>query len=164
MDRITVNEFIEEVRNDSSPLKDGHDLGLIIDDTNGDSSAMQGLLATLKSRARCCETQIEELGDPLALQNKLAQLNGEEALVLVHAESALLPRHHAALQSLVHNHALEAANYRATSSKQVLFGERHRFVLVISRQALEKSWGSYPLLKGILGVTISCDGIRKEGV
>ena len=84
--------------------------------------------------------------------------------MLVHAESALLPRHHAALQSLVHNHALEAANYRATSSTQVLFGERHRFVLVISRQALEKSWGSYPLLKGIVGATISCDGVRKEDV
>ena len=150
MDRITVNEFIEEVRNDSSPLKDGHDLGLIIDDTNGDSSAMQGLLATLKSRARCCETQIEELSDPLALHDKLSQLNSEEALVLIHADSALLPRHHAALQSLVHTHALETANYRPTSSAQVLFGERHRFVLVISRQALEKSWGTYPLLKGIV--------------
>jgi hypothetical protein len=164
MDRITVNEFIEELRNDYSPLKDGHDLGLIIDDTNGDSLAMKRLLATLKSRATCCETQIEELSDPLALQNKLSQLNSEEVLVLVHADSALLPRHHAALQSLVHNNALQAWNYQATSGHRVSFGERCRFVLVISRQALETSWGTHPLLKGIVGATISCDGTRKEAV
>ncbi len=164
MDRITVNEFIEEVKRDCSPLKDGHDLGLIIDDTKGDSALMQALLSLIATRATCFDARIEDLDDPASLQEKLSGSDREETLILVHADAPLQPRHHAALQSLVYHHALEESNYRRTSRRQVSFGEQQRFVLVISREALESSWATYPLLKGILGTTLSCDGARKEDV
>ena len=164
MDRITVNEFIEEVQGDYSPLKDGHDLGLIIDDTGGDPSALRGLLSTIASRTSCHQVGIDELTDPLALKDALTRSGVREGLVLVQADTPLLPKHHEALQSLVYHHALEAWDYRHTACEKVSFEGGQRFVLVMPRQALEESWATYPLLKGILGVTISCDSARKEAV
>lgn len=164
MDRITVNEFIEEVKNDHSPLKEGHDLGLIIDDSKGDPSLIKNLLSTIAARATCVTVDIEELRDPLGLKGALKGSGVEDPLVFVHVNEPLLPRHHEALQSLVYHHALEAWDYRHTAGELVSFPEASRFVLVISRGALEASWKAYPSLKGILGATISCDAARKEGV
>lgn len=164
MDRITVNEFVEEVKNDHSLLKDGHDIGLIVDDTHGDDSVMEKLLSAIAAQATCVTVGIEELTKPLALKEVLGRSGVKDPLVLVRAHEPLLPRHHEALQSLVYHHALQASDYRHTSSERVSFPEASRFVLVIPRGALETSWATYPLLKGILGTTISCDAGRKEAV
>ena len=164
MDRITVHEFIEEVRQDHSPLKEGHDLGLVIDDTAGDHGLMKQMLSAIATQASCVVVNIEDLCDPHALNGALDRAGVAAPLVLVHADERLLPRHHAALQSLVYHHALQATDYRHTVSEQVALPPESRFVLVMPRKELEQSWATYPLLKGILGATISCDASRKEGV
>lgn len=162
MDRITINEFIEEVQNDHSLLKDGHDIGLIIDDSGGDPAVLQKLLSAIAARTSCHRVGIDDLTDPLGLKDGLARSGLKDGLVLIQTDSHLLPKHHEALQSLVYHHALEASNYLHSSSKRVSFEEGQRFVLVIPREALEKSWATFPLLKGILGTTISCDSTQKE--
>ena len=44
MNRITLAEFIEEVRGDVSVLRDGHEFGLLIDESNGAGQNMPRIL------------------------------------------------------------------------------------------------------------------------
>ena len=162
MDRITVNEFIDEVKSDLSPLGNGHDLGLIIDEFATDRAALTTVLKAIARKATSVSIAAEHLTSPLPLKRALERVNGGDVLVLIHADRQLSPGQHAALMSLVEDHALRQWNQQNSWATRVSFPEKSRFVLVTSRQSLEESWSRYPSLKRIIGVTMSCDAFTKE--
>lgn len=164
MDRITIDEFIEEVRYDHSALKDGHDLGLIIDDVAEDAALFERLVAMVRAKAAAVVVGVDALLTPEALERAVASCGNGEAMVLVRATAKLTPQHYAALRSLVYHHGLMSWNQAGTQGVMVSFPSGVRFVLVVPRDALEQSWSEYPQLAGILGVTLSCDSARKEDV
>lgn len=164
MDRITVNEFLEEVRNNVPLLKEGHELGLIIDDSPEDSSRLARLLGALKASAASVSCDIDLVSDPERLKSLTAGTNGGDTVVLLHSRDPLLPRHYAALQSLVKYHSVDVWSRDGTSRSTVPFDEASRFVLVMSREALERSWSEFAPLKGIIGAVLSCDAEREEVV
>ena len=164
MDRITVNEFLEEVRSHVPILRDGHELGLIIDDSPEDSGRLKRLLGAIEARAASISCDLDVVSDPEKLKALIDGVNGGDTVVLLHAKEALLPRHYAALQSLVNYHALERWSGDGTQRSIVPFHEASRFGLVTPREALEKSWSEFPPLRGIIGAALSCDVDREEAV
>ena len=47
MERITLEEFISDIQEDQSVLRDGHELGLIIDESNGGSDRLARTMSAI---------------------------------------------------------------------------------------------------------------------
>jgi hypothetical protein len=165
MDRMTLEEFIADIREDQPVLRDGHELGLIIDETNGESDRLARYLAKIGMLAPSVTVGINDLLQPAEVFNAISRRNNGDTLVLIQTEQPMYPQHYKALQSLVAYHALEEWKDGGNERGMVQFIEQTRFVLVLSREAFEQTIKTYPPIRGILGACLSLDDVReKEGV
>lgn len=164
MERITLDEFIEDIREGRAILRDGYELGLIIDESDGRSNRLERTESEIAKRTSSVSLAIDDLLAPSKAAKKIAGTNGGETLVLLKADRPLLPEHYKHLQSLVSHHALEEWHNNATEREMVRFNERSRFVLVLSRGVLEGALKSFAPLRGILGISFSLDDAREKEV
>lgn len=164
MERITLDEFIEDIRESRAILRDGYELGLIIDESDGRSDRADRTLSEIAKRTPSVSLAIDDLLAPSTAAKKIAETNGGKTLVLVKADKPLCPEHYQHLQSLVSHHALEEWHNNATEREMIRFNEGSRFVLALSRGALEGALKSFPPLRGILGVSLSLDDAREKEV
>lgn len=164
MERITLEEFISDIQEDQSALRDGHELGLIIDESDGGSDRLARTMSAIAEQAPSVLLSIDELLSPSRAKETVSSVNGGDTLVLVHASEPLLPKHYARLQGLVNFHALEEWRNNGTEREIVRFGDGSRFVLVLSRKLFEETLREYPQLRGILGISLSLDDARERGV
>lgn len=164
MDRITLEEFIADIREDQPVLRDGHELGLIIDETNGQGDRLARYIAQIGAHAPSISVDIDDLLNPSEVLKTISRQNQGDALVLIQTGQPIFPQHYKALQSLVAYHALEEWKKGGTERDMVRFVEQTRFVLVLSREAFEQTMKSYPPIRGILGACLSLDDAREMEV
>ena len=164
MDRITLNEFIEDIRESRSILSDGYQLGLIIDESNGESSRLSSTVSEIGRRTSSVSLGIDDLLSPSKAAKTIAASNGGETLVLLKADKPLLPEHYKHLQALVSSHSLEEWRNNGTQREMVKFSDESRFVLMLSREVFEAALKRFPPLPGILGASFSLDNVREQEV
>jgi hypothetical protein len=164
MNRITLAEFIEEVRGDVSVLRDGHEFGLLIDESNGAGQNMPRILEELAKQSASVALSLDALDDPKQAAQTIAQVNNGEALVLLHIDRLLKPKSYAHLRALVNYHALERWTENETVREMVPFLDKSRFVLVISRDVLEETVNVFSPFWEMIGTTMAIDTVLKEVV
>ena len=164
MERITLEEFIEEMRADIPVLRDGHELGLIVNDREDIPELFESTLQQLAQETASITLSGDDLFDPVGLKRAIDSVNGGDAVVVIKADYPLAPKHYHALRTLVSDHALERWINGGTEREMVHFKKRSRFVLVLSRDALEVTTKRFPPFWEMIGSTFSCDGARKEVV
>ena len=165
MHRATLEEFISDVREDEAVLRDGHELGLIVDETNGVSDRLARFLVKIGDFAPSISVDVDDLLKPAEFSRTISQKNNGDTLVLIQIDQPFCPQHYKALQSLVNDHALEEWKNGGTERDAVRFEEQTRFVLVLSRVTFEHTLKTFPPIRGILGACLSLDDVReREGV
>ena len=164
MDRITLHEFIDDIRESRPILRDGHELGLIIDESNGHFRHVDETVSEIAKRTPTVLLQIDEMLHATHIAKVISATNGGEALVLLRVEKPLRKEHYAALQSLVSYHALEEWKNNGTVREEVPLSATSRFILVIGRDALEEMLRTFTPIRDILGLSLSIDGDRTRGV
>lgn len=164
MGSITLDELIADIREGQPILRDGHELGLIIDESNGLSDRLARAVSQIAKRTSSVSIMLDELLQPSEAAKAIAGANGGDTLVLLKADKPLGPEHYKHLQSLVAHHALEEWRNNGTEREMVRFDERSRFVLLLSREVFDAALTSFAPLPGILGVSLSLDDAREEEV
>lgn len=165
MHRATLAEFISDVREDEAVLRDGHELGLIVDETNGVSDRLARFLVKIGDFAPSISVGVDDLLKPAEFSRAISQQNNGDTLVLIQIDQPFCPQHYKALQSLVNDHALEEWKNGGSERDTVRFEEQTRFILVLSRETFEQTLKTFPPIRGILGACLSLDDEReREGV
>lgn len=165
MHRATLAEFISDVREDEAVLRDGHELGLIVDETNGKSDRLSRYLIKIGELASSVSVGVDDLLKPAEFSRAISQQNNGDTLVLIQIDQPFCPQHYKALQSLVNDHALEEWKNGGSERDTVRFEEQTRFILVLSRETFEQTLKTFPPIRGILGACLSLDDEReREGV
>lgn len=164
MERITLNEFIEDLKESRPILSDGLLLGLIIDESNGETELLSNAVLEIERRTSCVSVPIDALSRPSETANAIAAANGGDTLVLLHADRPLLPEDYKQLNSLVSQHALEEWHNNGSERNMVRFHDASRFVLVLTREVFETTLKRFPPIPGILGASLSLDTVFKMEV
>jgi len=163
MEKISYEEFITYMYGEQSPFRDGYDLGLIIDESNGLTDRVDRAVQEMSKEIPTLSLPIDALLKPSELQEKISAANREETLVFLTTNEALTTSHYEQLQSLVSIHALEAWRNQGTEREMVRFLDTNRFVLVVSRNVFEDALKTFPPIWNILGASLSLDDARDAG-
>jgi hypothetical protein len=160
MERISFEEFITDVKEHQSALHDGHDLGLIIDESNGSTDRVSRAVQAMSKQAPTIFFPVDALLKPSKIKAAISAVNGGEAVVFLKADVPLTTSHYAHLQGLVTSHALEEWHNQGTEREMVKFADQSRFVLVVSRNVFQEALKTFPPIWEILGVSLSLDDAR----
>lgn len=164
MEKITINEFIEDLKESRPILSDGLLLGLIIDESNGETRLLSNTVSEIGRCTPCVSLPIDELCRPSRAVNAIAAANNGATLVLLHADRLLVPEDYKNLNSLVSHHALEEWHNNGTERNMVRFHAGSRFVLVLTREVFEATLKRFPPIPGLLGASLSLDTVCEKEV
>ena len=121
------------------------------------------MLREVAQRTPTTTLSIEELLKPSRAKDLVSAVNDGNTLVLLHADTAILPHHYKHLRDLVSYHSLEEWRDNGSVRGMVRFHQGSRFVLVLSRQMFTQALREFPPLPEILGISLSLDSTRAQG-